>query len=133
MKLIFTLYGCGDYVRKQSPDRLALMIADFKKVFGIVSSTIIGQPGSNELVPVEINLNAEHVPIPHTYIADVFWEKERVHTEQQESLLLHRLAETCGMSWTEFVRAFINSGGLIAIRVATKTTQVRWSPHGTDI
>ena len=124
MKIKITLYGCANYFGKMDNAKRRICFRELGKVFGEVFVAVANPT-------VEVFVNYEHVVVPRTYIADV----ELLPAEEKnepDSKILDDIANKFGLLWMEYVRPFIDSGGLIATRVSTKTIRAISSPHGVS-
>ncbi len=124
MKLKFTLYGCATHFDTMDAQGQRIALGEMKEVFANRFTKAVSE--DIEAPTVEIDIRQETVPIPRTFVADVALDSEKRKFDSQK---LEEIAVSLGDAWVEFVRAFIDSGALIAIRVATEDSQVRWSPH----
>lgn len=73
-------------------------------------------------------VETEDVIIPRLYFTDFFLESLEGDTVSSE--VLEAVSEEFGRLWTEYVRSFIDSGGVVVCRVSNKKFRAVWSPHG---
>ncbi len=127
MKISAILYGCVECITADAFMQQQIIEA-ITRTFRIKFSQIVGHAPSQaetQMSPeITVTICWYQLPAPRTFIADVTCDGEL------EENIHRKLVEVFGKLWTEYVRTFIDSGGLIAIRMADSTAQYKWSPHG---
>ncbi|MES2215899.1 MAG: hypothetical protein V4481_01215 [Patescibacteria group bacterium] len=129
MNANITLYGCLEHFFKEAPSVREASLKNIQQVF--TRALVLTSQMPTAITFAEPTINLEKIPMSRVYLADVELSAgDRKQSYKRETLLL--IAKCLGEGWTEFVRTFIDSGALIAIRISDSETQVRWSPHGTE-
>ncbi len=121
MKISVILYGCVEYLAAQTANQQRISEA-LTRTFGIELSQLIGE-GVQKSPEITVTACWYQMPVPRTFIADVICEGEL------EKGLHKKMTEGFGRLWMEYVRTFIDSGALIAIRLADSKAHYEWSPH----
>ncbi len=139
MRMIITLYGCSEYFHKIA----AQGVRDYRTVTISIRTRFVGAVCVNHLgnpSPIPDNdfiISEEVVPIPYLCFADVVillngnetlppWNE----TQKGLDFICRNTTAEIGELWNEFVRAFIDSGAFVGVRLTYCTRQFRWSCEG---